>query len=89
MAYFNPTMILTNYVTYVFGNEIFAALGFLFILALIGIRYNYGLESFIIVFSPTILILLDTVFISTGIPQIMLIGIGLLIGFGLLAIIRR
>ena len=82
------TVILTNYANFVFGSELFAALGFLVIITMIGIRYGWGLESFVIVLAPTLLIVVNT-FIPIGIAPIFLIGVGLIIGFGMLAVIRR
>lgn len=79
----------TNYATYVFGNELLASLGFLFIIFMIGIAYDMKLEGFTVVIAPTLLLLLDAFLMPTGIPIILLIGIGLFIGLALTALILR
>ncbi|UCD07243.1 MAG: hypothetical protein JSW41_05470 [Candidatus Aenigmatarchaeota archaeon] len=77
-----------GYVTYVFGDITLASLGFLFIITLIGLRFNWGLEAFLVVLTPTILLVLNTT-LAIGLQPLMLIGMGLLMGFGLLALLRR
>ena len=83
------TAVYNNFIQYVFGNEILAALGFLLIVSMIGIRYRWSLETYTIVFVPLITVSLSPILESLGLTPLMLMGMGILIGFGLLAIIRR
>lgn len=73
---------------YVAGNETIAMLMAMFIFTMIGIRYKWPFESYVMVYSP---LLLGTFgpYIAPGIEPLMLMGLGLMIGFGLLALIRR
>jgi hypothetical protein len=82
------TGLYNNFVVYVFGEPTLAALGMLFIITLIGVRFGWGLESFIIVLTPTVLVVLNGM-LPLGLPALWLMGLGVLIGFGLLAMIRR
>ena len=80
--------VYNNYVTYVFGDQMLAALGFLFILTMIGIKYRWNLETYIIVFCPAMSLMLGGI-LPLDIQPLMLIGLGSMIGMGLLAFIRR
>ncbi len=80
--------VYTGYVTYIFGDVTLAALAFLFIIVLIGLRFNWGLEAFLVVLTPTILLVVNNT-LAIGMQPLILMGMGLLIGFGILALIRR
>lgn len=82
------TSVITNYATWVYGTELMAGLAFMIIVTMIGIRFGWGFESFVVVLTPTILLLMDSL-VGSGLSPLFLIGIGLIIGFGLLAMIRR
>jgi len=82
------TTVADNYIMYVFGDAVIAMIGFLIIITLIGMRFGWGMEAFTVVLTPTIILMVDTV-IPLGLQPLMLLGIGLIIGFGMLAIIRR
>jgi len=77
-----------NYIMYVFGDVILAMIGFLIIITLIGMRFGWGLEAFTVVLTPTIILMVDS-YIPIGLEPLMLMGIGFIIGFGMLAILRR
>jgi len=82
------TAVYTNYVDYIFGDAMLASLGFLLILTMIGIRFRWNLETYIIVFTPTMTLMMGSI-LPLDVSPLILVGLGLFIGFGLLAIIRR
>lgn len=78
-----------NYITYVFGDPVLAALGFLAIITMIGIRYNWSLESFVMIYTPVIVGVLGFgVFGASGITVMWLMGLGLVIGMGMLYLLK-
>jgi len=85
----DTTTLVNNYVIYVFGDVVLTALAFLFIITLIGVRYGWGLEAFVVVLTPTLLVIAGPTVLPPGIEPLYLMGLGLIIGFGLLALIRR
>jgi hypothetical protein len=80
--------VYNNYVQYVFGDQMLAALGFLFILTMVGIRFHWNLETYVIVFCPALTLMLGSI-LPMDIQPLVLIGLGSIIGMGLLAYIRR
>lgn len=78
----------TYLVDYVFGNVIFASLFLLYLLFLLGVRHGWSLDTFVVILTPTFFLLSDG-FLPIDFQPIVLFVIGLLIGFGLLAVVRR
>ena len=82
------TSVFNNYLQYVWGDVTLASIGFLIILTLIGMRFNWGMEAFTVVLTPTLLVLLDS-FLPLGVQPLYLMSIGFIIGIGILTLIRR
>ena len=82
------TTLINNYTQYVFGSVAYASLALLFVVILVGIRKQWSLDSFIIVLTPLISVM-SSQFLPYDISPLWLIGVGLLIGFGLIALLRR
>lgn len=78
----------TNYATYIFGSEALAAFGLLFLIALIGIRFNWSLDTYIVILTP-VFVSFATLAVVPSAKIAYVIVIGLLLGFGLLAVFRR
>jgi len=76
------------YAEYVFGNAVLATIGLLFILVLLGIRFRWSLDTYVAVLTPFMTVLSGR-YLTPELSPIFLFGVGLLIGFGLLALIRR
>lgn len=76
------------YVQYVFGGPVGAMLALLYMIALFGIRFGWSLDTFIVVLTPTLTLLVGMPFVES-IKPIVLFILGLILGFGLLALIRR
>lgn len=75
------------YTIYIFGSLLYTALAFLVIVTLVGIRYRFPLEAYMVLFPPAIGILISPYFPTLG--PLLLMGIGLIIGIALVAIVRR
>ena len=82
------TTLVNNYTQYVFGSVAYASLALIFAIVLVGVRRGWSLDSFIIVLTPLISVM-SSQFLPYDISPLWLIGIGLLIGFGLVALLRR
>lgn len=82
------TTLYTNWTTYIWGNPVLGMLGFMFIVTMIGVKYRWPFESYVMVFVPLLLSVFGG-FIVPGVEPLVLMGLGLIIGFGLLALIRR
>lgn len=81
------TTVVSNYTTWVFGNPFYASLFLMFILVLVGIRFRFSLDAYIVLLSPVVFLLIGNYF--PGLPVILWPAIGLLFGIGLLTLIRR
>lgn len=71
---------LTGFTQYIFGNELLAAIGFLIIVTIIGVKYEWGVEPFIMVYLPTFSFLASVGLGLGGLYQIALVGIGVAVG---------
>ena len=82
------SILINNFVDYVFGNIAYASMAFLLIIVIIGVKARWSLDSYVIVLTPAISFM-STQFLPYNIEPLWLMGIGMVIGFGLLALLRR
>ena len=80
--------VATNYIQYVFGSPLLAGAGFMMMFVLIGIRFNWGMDLYIITMLPVVAYMTGTL-MGTGLQPLILMGIGLILGLGVLALVRR
>jgi hypothetical protein len=80
--------VANNYIQYVFGSPLLAGAGFMLMFILIGIRFNWGMDLYIITMLPIISYMTGTL-MGTGLEPLVLMGVGLLLGLGILAMVKR
>jgi hypothetical protein len=79
------------WIQYVFGSAMIGGLVIMFFLALWGIKRNWSLDMYVIVFIPIIMLMTSSAFgnvFGSGVLTIFLVGMGLIIGLALIKMTR-
>lgn len=85
------TPIVTNWTTYVFGSAQLSVIVFMAFFLMIGLKRNWPLDLYIVVFPPLILLLSvsQLALLPPTLWVITLIGLGIIVGVGLLRLTRQ
>ena len=81
-------VIFTNLNQYVFGSVAYTSLAFILVIAMLGIRRGWSLDTFMVVLTPLFAVMSGE-FLPVDINPLWLFGVGLIISFGLIALVRR